>query len=175
MAPTISTTMQMIIGDVLAVALMRLKNFGLDQFAMNHPAGRIGRRMITKVKDLMISGDSLPLCHPQDKLVDTLVELSNKRCGCVFVVDEKKVLLGIFTDGDLRRSLQKRYAAALENSMGELMTRTPRWIGPEELAITAMHQMESDQKNPITVLAILDEGKRVVGLIKLHDIIQSGL
>jgi arabinose-5-phosphate isomerase len=106
LAPTTSTTIQMLLGDLLAISLMRLKNFSKDQFAENHPAGRIGKRITLKVKDLMLKGPSIPTCKPQDKLVDTLVELSNKKCGCILVLDQEQELKGIFTDGDLRRALQ---------------------------------------------------------------------
>src|SRR5262249_40176809 len=85
LAPTTSTTVQSIFGDVLAIALMQSKKFSVTDFAANHPAGRIGRRLTMKVQDLMLKGKDIPLCHPTDKLVDTLVELSNKRCGCVLV------------------------------------------------------------------------------------------
>ena len=175
LAPTTSTVSQMIVGDVLAVALMEKKFITLDQFAQNHPAGRIGRRIVTRVKDLMIKGAEIPLCKPSDKLVDSLVELSNKRCGCVLVIDEERTLLGIFTDGDLRRSLQRQGSQALELTLKELMTREPRWIFENELAWDALHLMEADQKHPIMVLAVLDADKRVAGVIKMHDIIQAGL
>ncbi len=175
MAPTTSTIIQQIIGDVLAIALMQLKNFTLDEFAKNHPAGRIGRRILTRVNELMISGAGVPLAHPDDKLVNILVELSNKQCGCVLVINQQKELLGIFTDGDLRRALQKHGAKALEFTIEQMMTRSPRWIGEHELAWDALQVMEADQKRPITVLAVLDEAKKVVGIIKMHDIVQSGL
>jgi arabinose-5-phosphate isomerase len=175
LAPTTSTVIQMIVGDVIAIALMELRKFTVDDFAKNHPAGRIGRRILIRVQDLMISGSGIPLCHPRDKLVDTLVELSNKRCGCVLVINDDKELLGIFTDGDLRRALQKQGAKALDSKMEDLMTRTPRWIAAKELAWEALHLMEADQKHPIMVLAVLDDSKKVVGIIKMHDIVQSGL
>jgi arabinose-5-phosphate isomerase len=175
MAPTTSTVIQQIIGDVLAIALMQLKNFTLDEFAKNHPAGRIGRRILTRVNDLMISGAGVPLSGPDDELVNILVELSNKQCGCVLVINQQKELLGIFTDGDLRRALQKHGAKALEFTIEQMMTRSPRWIGEHELAWDALQVMEADQKRPITVLAVLDEAKKVVGIIKMHDIVQSGL
>lgn len=175
LAPTTSTVIQLLVGDVLAVALMERKRVSYDQFAQNHPAGRIGRRIVTRVKDLMIKGKGIPLCKPEDRLLNTLVELSNKRCGCVLVVNEERDLLGIFTDGDLRRALQEFGPQALHLSMQELMTRTPRWIYSQELAWDALHIMEADQKHPIMVLAVLDEGKKVVGIIKMHDIIQAGL
>lgn len=174
MVPTTSAVIQLIFGDLLAISLMRLKNFTIDEYVLNHPAGRIGKRISMKVSDLMITGSSLPLCQPQDTLGDTLVELSNKRCGCVLVVDEAQALQGIFTDGDLRRSLQKHGATSLHLKMGDVMTKTARSIAPEKLAFEAMREMEGDQKNAITVLPVLEE-KKVVGIIKLHDIIQSGL
>jgi arabinose-5-phosphate isomerase len=175
LAPTTSTVMQMIIGDILAISLMEIKQFTKDQFAMNHPSGRIGRRLVIKVKDLMLKGHAIPLCKPEDKLVSTLVELSNKRCGCVLIVDEDQKILGIFTDGDLRRTLQKLGSNALEAKMHEIMTHTPRKISSEELAWTALQKMEEDQKHPITVLAVIDESEKVVGIIKMHDILQSGI
>lgn len=175
LAPTTSTVIQMIVGDILAVALMELKKFTQDDFAMNHPAGRIGRRILTRVKDLMIAGSGIPLSKPADKLVDTLVELSNKRCGCVLVVDDTLDLKGIFTDGDLRRALQKYGPKALDLRMEQLMTSSPKWIESKELAWEALHLMEADPKHPIMVLAVLDEHKKVAGVIKMHDIVQSGL
>jgi len=175
MAPTISTTIQMIFGDVLAIALMRQRNFSKDQFAENHPAGRIGRRINLRVKDLMVQGSLLPLCNLNDKLVDVLVELSDKKSGCVLVVSQHNHLEGIFTDGDLRRSLQIFGPQVLEKSMHELMTVKPKSIGNEELAFDALKIMENDQKKAITALPVLEDGKKVVGLIRLHDILQSGL
>ncbi len=175
MAPTVSTTLQMIFGDILAIALMRLKDFSKEQFVQNHPAGRIGKRINLKVRDLMIKEELLPVSKPQDKLVDVLVELSNKRSGCVLVLSDACDLEGIFTDGDLRRSLQNHGASVLEKEMRELMTANPKSIEDADLAINALKKMESDQKKAITVLPVLDENKKVVGLIRLHDILQSGL
>lgn len=175
MAPTISTTIQMIFGDLLAVALMNKKQFSLQQFAENHPAGRIGKRIHLKVKDLMVQGAELPLCSPEDKLVTVLVELSDKKSGCVLIVNVEDDLQGIFTDGDLRRSLQNHGAEVLEKSMSDLMTANPKWIDHEKLAVDALKIMEIDQKKAITVLPVLENGKKLVGLIRLHDILQSGL
>lgn len=175
LAPTTSAVTQMIFGDVLAMALMIQKKFSLAEYAKNHPAGKIGRSITLHVSDLMLRDRAVPLCNPEDKLVDILVELSNKRCGCVLIVDKEKVLQGIFTDGDLRRSLQKHGPKALELNMQELMTRTARYIKSDELACNALKMMESDQKHPITVLPVIDDRLRVVGLIKMHDIVQSGL
>lgn len=175
LAPTTSTATQLIFGDVLAIALMSLKNFSLSEYAMNHPAGRIGRSLTLKVKDLMLVNEAVPVCTPQSKLVDTLVELSNKRCGCVLVVRPDQYLQGIFTDGDLRRALQGHGPSALNAPIQEFMTKSPRTIGPNELAAQALHLMEGDQKNPITVLPVITEDSKVVGIVKMHDIVQSGL
>lgn len=179
LVPTTSTVTQMIFGNILAVALMLDKiehnKFSLAEYALNHPGGKIGRRLTLKVKDLMLKDQDLPLCAPQDKLLETLVTLSNKRCGCVMIVDAQGKLQGIFTDGDLRRALQKYGPQALECRMQELMTSTPRAIAPSEKAINALQLMESDQKRPITVLPVVSDEQKVEGLIKMHDILQSGL
>lgn len=175
MAPTTSTTIQTIVGDILAISLMHEKEISIVQFAESHPAGRIGKRNTLKVKDLMLKENAIPLCLPESILIDTLVELSNKQCGCVLVVDQKQKLLGIFTDGDLRRALQGRGVKALESRMEELMTKTARFIGPEALAWDAMKEMESDQKRPIMVLPVLGGDQTVMGIIKMHDIVQSGI
>src|ERR1700733_12554939 len=159
MAPTTSTIIQMIVGDVLAIALMRIKNISMEDYVLSHPGGKIGKRITLKVKDLMLTHKKIPLCKPSDKLIDTLVELSNKQCGCVLIVDESKKMLGIFTDGDLRRSLQNKGAPALEFEMQTIMTKMPRFIEPEVLAWQALEKMEADQKHPITVLPVLEEGK----------------
>lgn len=175
MAPTTSTTIQAIVGDILAISLMRQKEFTAIKFAESHPAGRIGKRITMKVLDLMLKNEAIPLCGPEDKLVDTLVELSNKQCGCVLVIDSEHKLLGIFTDGDLRRSLQGKGESTLETRMGDLMTPSPLTIGPDVLAWEAMKLMESDQKHPVMVLPVVEDDHTVIGIIKIHDIVQSGI
>ena len=174
LVPTTSSLTQLIFGDVLSVALMKVKNFGLTDYAENHPAGKIGRILTVRVSDLMLKNQDVPLCHPEDKLVDILVELSNKKCGCILIVDKTMKFKGIFTDGDLRRALQKLGSLALELTMQEIMTKTARYIESTEMANTALKMMESDQKNPITVLPVVDKENTIVGLIKIHDIINSG-
>ncbi len=175
LAPTTSTVIQLIFGDVLTIALMQAKKFGLDEYASNHPAGNIGKRASLKVKDLMLRQEALPICSSEDRVMDILVELSNKRCGCVLVVNPQGELEGIFTDGDLGRSLKNCGTQALETPLKFLMTKQPKWIGPDELAWQAMQLMEADQKNAITVLPVLDKEHKVQGLIKMHDLLQSGL
>ncbi len=175
LAPTISAEIQLLFGDVLAIALMQSKDFTLNAFAQNHPAGRIGRRATIKVKDLMLDIKKAPLCFPKDYLKDVLLDFSDKRCGCLVVIDEEKNLKGIFTDGDLRRALQIKGEQILQLSLGDMMTHSPRFIKADALAWEAMKLMEADQKHPIMVLPVLNEETKVVGLIKLHDIIQAGL
>lgn len=175
MAPTISTTAQSLFGDLLTIALMKQKNFTLNEYALNHPSGRIGKRITLKVKDLMLKDDKVPLCHPDDFLKDVLVTLSNKRCGCILIVDEQKKLLGIFTDGDLRRTLQEIGGDFLSIPIKELMYTHPKTIDSNALAWDAMKMMEADPKKRITVLPVINDERIVQGLIHIHDIVQSGL
>jgi len=170
LAPTTSTAIQLIFGDILAVALMRKKNFSVADFAGNHPGGLLGRKITLKVSDLMFKGEWVPFCRQQDRLIDRLPELSEKKCGCLIVVEEGR-LQGIFTDGDLRRAIQAKGANVLECKMGELMTSAPRTVALDRMAIEAIRIME---EKLITVLPVLD-GENVVGLIRLHDIVQAGL
>jgi arabinose-5-phosphate isomerase len=172
LVPTASTSIQLIFGDILAIALMKKKRFSLDDFAANHPAGTLGRMIGFKVADLMFKGDQIPLCRSSDKLLDVLHELSIKRCGCLLVTDENHNLLGIFTDGDLRRCIRTLGPAALEKNLGDIMTTQPKTIRGERLVIEAVRQMEEDSQRPVTVLPVL-EGSRVVGLIRMHDILQT--
>lgn len=175
MAPTMSTSFQLLFGDLVSVALMRQKSFGLDQYILNHPSGRIGKRMSLRVKDLMIQGQKIPFCFPTDLLTDVLVELSNKRCGCVLIVDSQKKLLGIFTDGDLRRVLQKKGSDILHSEMKDLMTVNPKFTNPDVLIWESMKKMEADYQNRISVLPVLDDQRCVAGLLHLHDAVQTGL
>lgn len=175
MAPTMSTTSQLLLGDLLTVALMRHKNFSIDQYALNHPSGRLGKRITLKVKDLMLTGNRVPLCKPHHKLGEILVELSNKRCGSILIIDDDRKLLGIFTDGDLRRTLQKVGEKILDCRIEEVMTLNPQWIEPEVLAWEAMKRMEANSQKRIMMLPVLTSELKVLGLLHLHDIIQSGI
>jgi len=175
MVPTTSTQAQLLFGDLLSIALMRAKGFTIEEFRHNHPAGRLGKRLTITVKDLMLIGDDVPLAAPEDLLINVLSDFSGKKCGCLIIVDKAGVLMGIFTDGDLRRSLQKHGAQVLHKSLQEIMTPNPRFLDSKGLAFDAMKYMESDQKRPITVLPVIDDEKRVVGILKMHDIVQSGL
>jgi arabinose-5-phosphate isomerase len=174
LAPTTSTAIQLIFGDILAVALMRAKGFSVDEYAKSHPSGALGKKMTLIVEDLMVKGDGIPLCRPSDRLAEVLVELSNKKCGCLLIADRSHRLLGIFTDGDLRRALQTHGPSVLESRMETLMTPSAYWTTKDALAWEAMREMQRDPKKWIMVLPVL-EGERVVGIIRMHDIIQTGL
>jgi len=174
LAPTISTTVQLLFGDILAVALMKAKEFSLEEFATNHPAGHIGKKMLLQVKDLMIKGNDLPLSSPEDRLMDVLVELSNKRCGLLLVTDRVGGLHGIFTDGDLRRSLQKFGSLALDKKIVELMTSRPKAISKDTLIVEAIKRMQENRDQMITALPVVEDEK-VIGLIRMHEIVQAGL
>lgn len=176
LAPTISAETQLLFGDVLAVALMEDKRFTLDEYAKNHPSGQIGRRATIRVRDIMLDQKRTPFCHPDDLLEHVLVEFSDKRCGCLLVVDQKQKLRGIFTDGDLRRALQSKGDQVLKERVESIMTPLPKSIHDDALAWDAVKLMESDQKHPVMVLPVLKrEQGTVIGIIKMHDLIQAGI
>lgn len=171
LAPTTSTAIQLLFGDCIAIALMEKKKVSLKQIAQNHPGGLIGRRISLKVADLMIPGDQVPFCRKSDLLIEVLHELSAKGCGCLLVVDSAQKLLGIFTDGDLRRALEKKGKQALEMQIGHLMSHSPKSTTPQILAMEAFQTME---KHPIMALPVV-ENEKVIGLVKMRDLLQAGL
>lgn len=176
LAPTLSTEIQLMICDLLAIALMERKKFTLEKYAENHPSGQIGKRALYRVQDLMLREHETPVCTPENTLKEILPTFSEKRCGCMVVVDENKRLQGIVTDGDLRRALQKEGPDVLKIRIEQLMTRAPRHIGPKDLAWEALKVMEANQKQPVTVLPVIEpEQQRVIGVLKMHDLIQAGL
>ena len=173
LAPTTSTAVQLLFGDFLAVTLMQLKGFSFEQYALNHPAGTIGKKTTLRVKDLMIKGEEIPRCNPSEKLIDKIVELSNKKCGCLLVLGAGDKLLGIFTDGDLRRGLQKDGGEILQQKMSALMVRTPISVEPNMLAFDAIKIMQRSSRWVMMMPVISDH--KVVGLIRMHDIIHEGI
>jgi len=176
LVPTTSAQVQLLFGDALAVGLMHYRQLTLDQYAENHPHGQIGRRATLKVRDVMLQVQDTPFCRPDDTLQDVLSEFSNKRCGCLLVTDKDKRLLGIFTDGDLRRALQKCGESVLQHKLEALMTPQARTIQEDALAWDAIRIMEADSTQPIMVLPVLEEQQgKVVGIIKMHDLIQAGI
>ncbi len=174
LAPTTSAALQLLFGDVLTVAMMRQKKFSLENYAMNHPAGSIGKKISLQVEDIMVKGEDIPLCKEGDILIDVLHHLSEKKCGCLVVADPLQKLTGIFTDGDLRRALQRKGVEVLSQTLSSLMSRAPRTIGKKDQAFKALHEMEGDPQKPITVLPVV-EGDNVIGLVRMHDILQLGL
>jgi arabinose-5-phosphate isomerase len=174
LVPTTSTAVQLIFGDVLAVALMKARNFNMSDYVLNHPAGSIGKKMTLTVKDVMLGGDQVPFCKPQDRLVDVLVELSNKKCGALLVVDEQRRLQGIFTDGDLRRALQMNGSRVLEQNMAAIMTASAICVSSDMLAWDAMKHMQKDPKKWVMVTPVI-ENHTVVGILRMHDIVQAGI
>jgi len=169
LAPTTSTTAHLAMGDALAVCLLELRNFSSEDFAKYHPGGSLGKQLYLKVEDV-ISNNQLPLVVPDTPLKDVILEISSKRLGATAVVDNKQNLLGIVTDGDLRRMLQK------ESNIGaikaaDIMTRSPKTIDKTEFAVKALQMM---QENNISQLVVID-GSRVVGFIHLHDLLKEGI
>ena len=170
LAPTTSTTVSLALGDAIAVALLEAKNFKSDDFAKSHPGGKLGRRLITTVEDLMSKGKDLPIVSKEMTLSETLIEISSKGLGVALVIDKKK-LAGIFTDGDLRRTLNK-VKDPLSKSIDTYMTKKTKTILVDKLAMEALEIM---QKNKIYSLAVVDKKNMPVGIIRMHDLIEFGL
>lgn len=171
LAPTTSTCLQLIFGDVLTIALMRKKNFSINQYAMNHPAGAIGKQITLKVHDLMLKNDALPICFENDIIKDVLHVLSSKKCGCLLIVDKKNRLKGIFTDGDLRRLIQKHSLGFFTKKMKDIMISGPIVIDEDSLAVEAMKKMQSR----VMIIPVIEKDRRLIGLVRMHDIVQAGL
>lgn len=175
LAPTTSTTVALAIGDALAMTLMQVKGLTPDDFALNHPAGRIGKRLTLRVADLMHSGAENPTIAAAAPWLEVIAAISRGGLGAVNVVDDAGRLVGLITDGDLRRALQQIKHAELENlHSSSLMTRNPVVAAPALLAYDALRLME-DRPSQISVLPVVDGEQLCVGLIRLHDIVRSGL
>ncbi|HEX7998626.1 MAG TPA: KpsF/GutQ family sugar-phosphate isomerase [Pyrinomonadaceae bacterium] len=175
LAPTTSTTVALAIGDALAMTLMSVKGLTPDDFALNHPAGRIGKRLTLRVADLMHSGSENPMIAADAPWLEVIASISRGGLGAVNVVDDANHLVGIITDGDLRRALQKINHSDLENLHSDsIMTRNPVIATPDLLAYDALRLME-DRPSQISVLPVVDKERVCVGLIRLHDIVRSGL
>jgi arabinose-5-phosphate isomerase len=175
LAPTTSTTVALAMGDALAMTLMKRKGHTLDDFAVNHPAGRLGKRLTLKVEDLMHGGNDNPIISSESSWMTVVQAISKGGLGAVNVIDASGYLTGIITDGDLRRAIQSRDHAALESlKCEEIMTSDPVVVSSATLAYDALRLME-DRPSQISVLPVVDEQKNCVGLIRLHDIVRSGL
>ncbi|HTS36486.1 MAG TPA: SIS domain-containing protein [Candidatus Solibacter sp.] len=165
LAPTASTTTMLALGDALAVTLSEKRGFQEEDFANLHPGGKLGKRL-ARVESLMHCGDALPCVSPATKMPDVIYEMSRKKLGVTAVVQGKK-LVGIISDGDLRRLLEKRGKDVMELTAGEAMTRDPKTIGANEFAASALALMEEKK---ITSLMVVDAGGRLLGIVHLHDL-----
>ena len=170
--PTASTTASLAMGDALAVALLIKRGFNQEDFACFHPSGSLGKKLFIKVRDLMHSGEALPLISLQESMTGAVMEISSKRLGIAIVADKDQRIAGIITDGDVRRGIEKWGKALFEMKAHEVMSKNPKTIKAEELAAKALSVME---KHSITVLVVPDDSGRAEGIIHLHDILKKGI
>lgn len=174
LVPTTTTTASLVLGDALAVAALKVKDFGREDFARLHPNGVLGRKLYLRVGELMHTGDEMPMVKKRTSLREALIEIVEKKLGCTGVSGEDGRLEGIITDGDLKRILI-RNPDPLEEVVEEVMTASPRTVPPDMLAIDALEEMEMNPAGRITQLFVVGGGGKPVGLIHIHDIIQAGL
>ncbi len=170
LAPTSSTTASLAMGDALAVVLLDARGFTADDFARSHPAGALGRRLLLHIADVMHAGDDAPRVREDAMLSDVLLEMSRKRLGMTAVVDGDGRLLGLFTDGDLRRTLADARIDVRSTRIVDVMTRTPVTIDADALAVEAARLMETHK---ITQLLVIDGERRVVGALNIHDLLRA--
>lgn len=169
LAPTSSTTAQMVMGDAIAICLMNARGFGADEFARFHPGGTLGKKLYLKVSDLSFYNEK-PSVDEKDSLKDVIVEITKKRLGATAVLNKRKQLAGIITDGDLRRMLEKN--VSLEKIIAkDIMSANPKTISQNELAVDALDLM---RKNNISQLLVVDD-KKYAGIIHLHDLVREGI
>jgi arabinose-5-phosphate isomerase len=169
LAPTTSTTMMLALGDALAIALLSRRGFSPDDFQLLHPGGSLGRRLL-RVADIMHGEGEVPLVPPELSMDQAILVMTSKRFGCVGIVDSGR-LVGIVTDGDLRRHMSPEL---LRRTAGEIMTRKPRTIRPDALAAEALAQMNISDR-PVTSLFVVERGSRPVGIIHVHDCLRAGV
>ncbi len=170
LAPTSSTTASLAMGDALAVALLEARGFTADDFARSHPAGALGRRLLLHITDVMHAGEDVPRVGPAATISEALVEMSRKRLGMTAVVDADDRLLGLYTDGDLRRSLDDAGVDLRTTRIDAVMTRAPKTIDADALAVEAAQLMEAHK---INALLVVDAGARVVGALNIHDLLRA--
>lgn len=172
LAPTSSTTLQLAIGDALGAMVTLLHGLKKEDFALFHPSGSLGKKLLLRVRDVMNTSGSLPVVSQGILVKDALFEITSKNYGATSVVDDAGFLTGIFTDGDLRRLIAKEGITCLDNKVKDVMITSPRTIAPEALAAEAVHIME---KLEISVLVVVDRDRRPVGMIHIHELLQSGI
>jgi arabinose-5-phosphate isomerase len=169
LAPTASTTAALALGDALAVAIMSAKGFTKDDFAAAHPGGALGRKLLTHVRDVMRGGTNAPRIGHQAMLMDGMLEMSRGRMGMTAVLDDAGRVVGVFTDGDLRRNIEKG-TDMRSTRIDEVMTRNPRTIGPDRLAAEAVEIME---RNKVNQLLVVDDRQQLVGALNMHDLFRG--
>ena len=175
LAPTSSAIVALALGDCLAMTLMEIKQITAEHFAYNHPSGQLGKRLTLKVRDLMHAGDENPTLPPDACWIEVVSAITKGSLGAVNIVDPQGTLVGLVTDGDLRRWMQKTPPAELETLRAEMvMTPEPITILPDELAYEALKLMEN-RPSQISVLSVIDHNRRCVGLVRVHDIVRCGL
>lgn len=174
LAPTSSTTAALAFGDALAMALMGKHHFTSKQFAVFHPGGSLGRKLLLTVGDIMHGGSENPVVKGTVTVTEALFVITDKGLGAVSVVDENDIMIGLLTDGDIRRGLSKGMDF-LKRPVTELMTREPKYITRDKLAAQALHIMESHKPKPITVLPVIDKERHVIGLLHMTDLVRQGV
>ncbi|WP_026470503.1 KpsF/GutQ family sugar-phosphate isomerase [Alkanindiges illinoisensis] len=172
LAPTSSTTATLALGDALAVALLEARGFTADDFARSHPAGALGKRLLLHVSDIMHKGRELPKILPNTSLHEALLEMTSKRLGLTAVVDEKNHVLGVFTDGDLRRTFEKMSSIEGSTSIEQIMTKTPLTITADVRAVEALELMNHRK---ISQFLVVNDAEELIGIITMHDIISAGV
>ncbi|MBT5331680.1 MAG: KpsF/GutQ family sugar-phosphate isomerase [Porticoccaceae bacterium] len=170
LAPTSSTTLTLVLGDCLAIALLEKRGFTAEDFAFSHPSGALGKKLLLKVGDIMHSGSEIPECHPDQPLQEALMVMTSKGLGITLIIEDEQ-LLGVFTDGDLRRVFESG-ANTQSTSMRELMSAKPKTVPQDLLAAQALGIME-DMK--ITAVVVVDEKDHPVGVLHMHDILRAGV
>lgn len=171
LAPTASTTATLAMGDALAVALITRRGFSPDDFALLHPGGSLGKRLSLKISEIMIKDNDMPVVNVNTLIKDAIYEITSKRLGSTAVVDENNVLVGIITDGDLRRLLEKTLDIK-QLTAKEIMTADPKTLDKDTLASFALHKMENHK---ITSIVVVNENKNPIGFVHLHDLVKLGL
>ncbi|MCI0654987.1 MAG: KpsF/GutQ family sugar-phosphate isomerase [Methylococcaceae bacterium] len=172
LAPTSSTTAALVMGDALAVSLLKSKGFTRDDFARSHPGGRLGKRLLLKTGDLMHSGSELPSVGEQALVREALIEMTAKKLGMTAIVDRNNFVKGIFTDGDLRRMFDKTECDVHTTRIQDVMTANCATISPEMMAAEALQKMEQKK---ITVLLVTDAQNRLIGALHMHDLLLAGV
>lgn len=171
LAPTTSTTVALVMGDALAIALLQARGFSEEDFALSHPGGSLGKRLLLRIDELCHHGDQLPLVHENATVSEALIEVTDKKLGMTCVIDHKGYLTGVYTDGDVRRTLTRQYDINT-TPIKEVMTRNARTIPKGMLAAEALTIM---QKHTITALIVVDEDKRPTAVLHLHDLLKAGV